>query len=74
MNPSDAAYAGQEIYSRAFLRIYDPVILGVYRNIVWRCPTSRLVEQYPQHAATAVWTSGPVLPTSRDSFMILGLE
>ena len=24
MNPSDAAYAGQEIYSRAFLRIYDP--------------------------------------------------
>jgi SAM-dependent methyltransferase len=28
MDPSDTAYAGQEVYSRAFLRIYDPVILG----------------------------------------------
>jgi SAM-dependent methyltransferase len=46
VNPSDAAYAGQEIYSRAFLRIYDPVILGFYGNVVWRCPTSRLVEHY----------------------------
>jgi ubiquinone/menaquinone biosynthesis C-methylase UbiE len=35
--------------SRAFPRIYDPVILGFYGNVVWRCPTSRLVEQYRQH-------------------------
>lgn len=48
IHPSDAAYAGQEVYSRAFLRIYDPVILGFYGNVVWRCPTSRLVGQYRQ--------------------------
>jgi hypothetical protein len=34
MDPSDAAYAGQEVYSRAFLRIYDPLILGFYGNVV----------------------------------------
>ena len=59
MNPSDAAYAGQEIYSRAFLRIYDPVILGFYGNVVWRCPTSRLVEQYRQHVGRSHLDVGP---------------
>jgi len=59
MNPSDAAYAGQEIYSRAFLRIYDPVILGFYGYLVWRCPTSRLVEQYRQHLGRSHLDVGP---------------
>jgi SAM-dependent methyltransferase len=59
MNPSDAAYAGQEVYSRAFLRIYDPVILGFYGNVVWRCPTSRLVEQYRQHVGHRHLDVGP---------------
>jgi ubiquinone/menaquinone biosynthesis C-methylase UbiE len=59
MNPSDAAYAGQEVYSRAFLRIYDPVILGFYGNVVWRCPTSRLVEQYRKHVGHRHLDVGP---------------
>jgi ubiquinone/menaquinone biosynthesis C-methylase UbiE len=59
LNPSDAAYAGQEVYSRAFLRIYDPVILGFYGNIVWRCPTARLVEQYRQHVGHRHLDVGP---------------
>jgi ubiquinone/menaquinone biosynthesis C-methylase UbiE len=59
MDPSDAAYAGQEIYSRAFLRIYDPVILGFYGNVVWRCPTSRLVEQYRQRVGHKHLDVGP---------------
>jgi ubiquinone/menaquinone biosynthesis C-methylase UbiE len=59
VNRSDAAYVGQEIYSRAFLRIYDPVILGFYGNIVWRCPTSRLVEQYRQHVGHRHLDVGP---------------
>jgi SAM-dependent methyltransferase len=59
MNPSDAAYAGQEVYSRAFLRIYDPLILGFYGNVVWRCPTSRLVEQYRQHVGRRHLDVGP---------------
>ena len=59
MDPSDAAYAGQEVYSRAFLRIYDPVILGFYGNVVWRCPTSRLVEQYRQRVGHRHLDVGP---------------
>jgi len=59
LDPSDAAYAGQEIYSRAFLRIYDPVILGFYGNVVWRCPTSRLVEQYRQRVGHKHLDVGP---------------
>lgn len=59
MDPSDAAYAGQEVYSRAFLRIYDPLILGFYGNVVWRCPTWRLVEQYRQHVGHRHLDVGP---------------
>jgi ubiquinone/menaquinone biosynthesis C-methylase UbiE len=59
MDPSDAAYAGQEVYSRAFLRIYDPVVLGFYGNVVWRCPTSRLVEQYQQRVGQRHLDVGP---------------
>jgi SAM-dependent methyltransferase len=59
MNPLDAAYAGQGIYSRAFLRIYDPVILGFYGKVVWRCPTSRLLEQYRQHVGHTHLDVGP---------------
>jgi ubiquinone/menaquinone biosynthesis C-methylase UbiE len=59
IDPSDAAYAGQELYSRAFLRIYDPVILGFYGNVVWRCPTSRLVQQYREHVGHRHLDVGP---------------
>jgi SAM-dependent methyltransferase len=59
LDPSDAAYAGQEVYSRAFLWIYDPLILGFYGNVVWRCPTARLVEQYRQHVGHRHLDIGP---------------
>ena len=59
MDPSDPAYAGQELYSRAFLRIYDPLILGFYGNVVWRCPTSRLVQHYARHVGHRHLDVGP---------------
>lgn len=59
LDPSDAAYPGQEVYSRGFLRIYDPVILGFYGNVVWRCPTSRLVEQYRRYVGHRHLDVGP---------------
>jgi len=59
MQPSDPAYHGQELYSSAFLRIYDPVILGFYGNLVWRCPTSRLVQQYRQYVGNRHLDVGP---------------
>ncbi len=46
MDASDPAYAGQHFYSSWFLRIYDPLVLGIYANLVWRCPTRLLVHHY----------------------------
>jgi SAM-dependent methyltransferase len=46
MERDDPAYAGQSEYTPFFLRIYDPVVLGLFTRVIWRCPTSRLVGQY----------------------------
>lgn len=49
MQPDDPAYRGQREYTPFFLKIYDPVILGLFTRVVWRCPTSLLVERYRRH-------------------------
>ena len=59
MKPDDPAYAGQREYTPLFLRIYDPVILGFFTPVVWRCPTSRLVEGYRRHLGHRHLDVGP---------------
>jgi len=59
MHASNPAYHGQEVYSTTFLRIYDPLILGFYGNVVWRCPTRRLVQQYTRHVGHRHLDVGP---------------
>jgi hypothetical protein len=49
MERDDPAYEGQREYTPLFLRIYDPLILGFFTPVVWRCPTTRLVEGYRRH-------------------------
>ncbi len=49
MDGDDPAYEGQREYTPLFLKIYDPLILGVFTRVVWRCPTSRLLEGYRRH-------------------------
>jgi ubiquinone/menaquinone biosynthesis C-methylase UbiE len=49
----------QQLYSSAFLQIYGPVILGFYGDLVWRCPTSRLVQQYRQYIGNRHLDVGP---------------
>lgn len=41
--------AGQAIYTRRLLRIYDFAVLGVSNRFVWKCPTQRLLQHYNQH-------------------------
>lgn len=41
--------AGQAVYSKRVLRIYDFVVLGVSNRFIWKCPTQRLEEHYNQH-------------------------
>jgi SAM-dependent methyltransferase len=55
----DPAYDGQREYTPLFLRIYDPLILGFFAPVVWRCPTPRLVEGYRRHVGRRHLDVGP---------------
>lgn len=59
MDRDDAAYRGQREYTPLFLKIYDPVILGFFAPVVWRCPTTRLVEEYRRHLGHRHLDVGP---------------
>lgn len=59
MERDDPAYKGQREYTPLFLRIYDPLILGFFTPVVWRCPTSRLVEGYRRHLGRRHLDVGP---------------
>lgn len=43
IKPEDPAYAGQKKYAPWFLKIYNPLVLGFFGPMVWRCPTGRLL-------------------------------
>jgi SAM-dependent methyltransferase len=59
MDRNDPAYEGQREYTPLFLTIYDPLILGVFARVVWRCPASRLVEEYRRHVGPRHLDVGP---------------
>lgn len=59
MDRDDPAYAGQREYTPFFLRIYDPLVLGVFTRFIWRCPTTRLEEPYRRHARPGHLDVGP---------------
>lgn len=59
MDRSDPAYNGQREYTPLFLRVYDPVILGVLAPVVWRCPAARLADGYRRHAGHRHLDVGP---------------
>lgn len=45
------AYAGQALYTRRFLTVYDAVIYGFNSPVLWRCPESKLIELYDAHVS-----------------------
>lgn len=59
MKPDDPAYKGQSEYTPFFLKLYDPVILGFFTRVVWRCPTPVLVERYRRHIRPRHLDVGP---------------
>ena len=59
MERDDPAYDGQREYTPLFLKIYDPVILGFFTRVVWRCPTTRLLEEYQRHVRHRHLDVGP---------------
>lgn len=59
MDRDDPAYKGQADYSRAVLRLYDPLVLGPIARYVWRCPSGRLTEHYRRHIRDRHLDVGP---------------
>lgn len=59
MDRDDPAWRGQSDYSRALLRVYDPMVLGLAARFVWRCPTTRLVEGYRRNIRDQHLDVGP---------------
>lgn len=45
----EAVRRGQAVYTPLVLRVYDAWVLGFSNALVWRCPTSRLLEHYARH-------------------------
>ena len=45
----DPAHAGQAVYGRAFLSVYDAIVYGFNSPVLWRCPKARLIEHYDAH-------------------------
>jgi len=59
MDRDDPAYPGQREYSPLFLRIYDPVIMGFFARVIWRCPAGRMEERYRRHVRPLHLDVGP---------------
>lgn len=59
MEPTDPTYPGQRHYTPSFLAIYDPLVLGFFGRMVWRCPTSRLAQQYARYLGRRHLDVGP---------------
>ena len=41
--------AGQAVYGRFVLSIYDVAVLGISNRLIWKCPTQRLLAHYDRH-------------------------
>lgn len=48
--PNDVE-AGQAVYSRLVLAIYDLYVLGLSNHLIWKCPTRRLLDNYDAHVS-----------------------
>lgn len=46
MDPSDPAYKGQKDYGPALLAVYDWWVLGFMAHMVWKSPTSQIIDYY----------------------------
>lgn len=43
--------AGQAVYSKRTLEVYDLVVLGISNRWIWKCPTRGLEQHYDQHVS-----------------------
>jgi len=54
MTPTDEQVeAGQVVYTKRLLQIYDPLVLGISNRYVWRCPSGRIQSLYHRHVSSS---------------------
>ena len=49
---AEQVHAGQAVYSKLLLSIYDLCVLGFSNRFIWRCPTPQLLAHYDAHASS----------------------
>jgi SAM-dependent methyltransferase len=59
MDRDDPAYRGQSEYTPLLLGLYDPLVVGVFAKLIWRCPPIRLERRYRQHIRPGHLDVGP---------------
>jgi hypothetical protein len=59
LDPSDPAYAGQAVYTRGALRLYDTLVVRLSNSLAWRCPARRIVAHYRTHVSSPHLDIGP---------------
>lgn len=51
MNKESATFAGQAVYSKKVLSIYDLWVLGFSNHYLWKCPTKLISQQFIELAS-----------------------
>jgi Methyltransferase domain len=46
---ADSVEAGQAIYTKQTLRLYDLIVLGISNKFIWQCPTQLLSDHYDRY-------------------------
>jgi len=49
MPTNQSAHAGQAVYNRKTLKLYDWFVLGISNQWIWKCPTNQLLNHYYRH-------------------------
>lgn len=44
--------AGQAVYTRRTLSLYDLIVLGISNRCIWKCPSTRIAELYHRHLSS----------------------
>lgn len=53
MHPTmDEVKAGQAVYSKRTLSVYDIVVLGISNSYIWKCPSTRLEDHYNKNISS----------------------
>lgn len=75
--------AGQAVYSKFVLAIYDLWVLQISNSFIWKCPSSRLLKLYNQHISanhldigvgSGFFLDSCVFPTNKPRLALIDLN